>query len=201
MESKKRPQSGEEPRTAADLAPELSRQVRSLRRAKGWTLDQLSGMSAVSRSMLSQVERGEANPTLGVAFRIARAFGVSLDDLVTVPPYARTIEVIRADEETYHFRNDPGCRVRTLSPLYLEKDAEFYEVCLAPGRSLSSAAHVAGTREILTVGQGLVRVSSGADAAELGVGDSAYYPADVAHSIDSIGQVDARLFLIDLYRD
>ena len=46
----------------------LCGRVRDLRKKRGWTLDQLAAASGVSRSMLSQVERGEANPTpdLGV---------------------------------------------------------------------------------------------------------------------------------------
>src|SRR4029450_6016967 len=59
--------------------------VRSLRRSKGLTLEQLASLSGVSRSMLSEIERGGANPTLGVAFRIAQAFGMSLGDFVSVP--------------------------------------------------------------------------------------------------------------------
>ena len=57
-------------------------QVKQLRKRKGWTLEELAAQSGVSRSMLSQVERGAANPTLTVAFRIAQAFDVSLGDLV-----------------------------------------------------------------------------------------------------------------------
>jgi transcriptional regulator with XRE-family HTH domain len=37
----------------------------------------LANASGVSRSMLSQIEREEANPTLAVTLRIARAFGCS----------------------------------------------------------------------------------------------------------------------------
>src|SRR5207244_1789266 len=53
----------------------LARRVRELRRERHWTLDKLSLACGVSRSMLSQIERGQANPTLAVTFAIARAFG------------------------------------------------------------------------------------------------------------------------------
>ena len=180
---------------------EVPAQVRQLRRAKGWTLEELAAISGVSRSMLSQIERGGANPTLAVAFRIARAFGVSLDDLVATPPYEGVIEVVRGDDPKYRFREQPGYRVRTLSPLHLETDLEFYEVVLGPGRSMESNAHVPGTREFLAVHRGSVRVTSGADDDLLQAGDTAYYPADVAHMIASLGPDEAELFLVVLYRD
>lgn len=187
----------------ADELEPLSRyvcgQVRQLRRRKGWTLEQLSSISGVSRSMLSQVERGEANPTLAVAFRIAQAFEVSLGDLVDGAAKRPKIEVIRADDETSVFRDDVKCRIKTLSPLNLEKDVEFYEVMLHRGQCLDSAAHFSGTREFLTVQQGKVLVKSGDEFVEIKKGDSAQYFADVDHSIENVGKSDAIFFLVDIY--
>jgi transcriptional regulator with XRE-family HTH domain len=177
----------------------LCARVRELRRKKGWTLEETSAACGVSRSMLSEIERGRANPTLAVAYRIALAFGMSLGDLVELPDATHRIDVIRADDRTYHFRSDRHCRIRTLSPLYLEKAVEFYEIVLRPGGSLKSSPHFEGARELLTVRRGTVRVSSGEDTAELGGGDSAHYPADVAHAIENHGRDEAVLFLVVTY--
>ena len=73
---------------------------------------------------------------MAVAYRIALAFGMSLGDLVEIPSAVHRIDVIRADDQTYHFRSDRYCRIRTLSPLPLEKAVEFYEVVLRPGGAL-----------------------------------------------------------------
>jgi transcriptional regulator with XRE-family HTH domain len=187
------------PASSSSAGP-LSDRVRDLRKQRGWTLEQLSSACGVSRSMLSQIERDRANPTLGVAFRIAQAFGLSLDNLVGVPRSAPAIDVIRADDRTHHFRSDGDCRIRTLSPLHLEKDVEFYEVSLRPGATLTSAPHFAGTCEFLTVSQGAVRVGSGKDESELRRGDSAHYPADVPHVIANAGKSEALVFLVVIYR-
>lgn len=182
------------------VANHLCDRVRQLRKKKGWTLEELSAACGVSRSMLSQIERNQANPTLAVAYRIAQAFGMSLGSLVDLPNATPTIDVIRADDRTYHYRSEKDCRIRTLSPLHLEKDVEFYEVVLKPGGVLRSSAHFGGTREFVTVGQGTVRVRSNNDEAELNRGDSAHYPADVTHSIENTGRGEAVLFLVDIYR-
>lgn len=89
--------------------------------------------SGVSRSMLSQIERELANPTLAVTVRIASALGLSMSELVDQASPAPGIEVIRADDRSHIFRSDQNCSIRTLSPLHLEKDVEFYEVLLQPG--------------------------------------------------------------------
>lgn len=178
----------------------LGRRVRQLRQARGWSLEALAGASGVSRSMISQIEREQANPTLAVTLRIARALGMALGDLLELPGAVSAITVIRANDKTYHYRSDQHCRIRTLSPLNLEKDVEFYEVLLQPGGALRSAAHFEGTREFLTVQQGRVRVESGPDADELGPGDSATYRADLPHALVNVGTGEAVLFLVDIYR-
>jgi transcriptional regulator with XRE-family HTH domain len=177
----------------------LCDRVRELRRKRGWTLEEMSAACGVSRSMLSEVERGRANPTLAVAWRIARAFGMSLGDLVETPAATPRVDVIRADDRAYHYRSDQHCRIRTLSPLDLEKAVEFYEIVLPPGGALRSAPHFAGARELLTVQSGHVRVTSAGEAEDLRPGDSAHYPADVPHAIENTGDGEAVTFLVVTY--
>lgn len=187
------------PPAAEPLNQLVCERVRSMRRERGWTLEQLASLSGVSRSMLSEIERGGANPTLGVAFRIAQAFGLSLGDLVDVPQSRSRIDVVRTGDRRLLFRDDDECRIRTLSPLHLEKDVEFYEVTIRPGGKLDSSPHFAGTREFLTVEKGTVQLTAGDETTELQRGDSAHYPADLPHSIANIGRGDAVLFLVDIY--
>ena len=192
------------PAASAPIPPEaisqhLGDRVRQLRAERGWSLQTLADASGVSRSMLSQIEREQANPTLAVTLGIARAFDLSIGDLVQLPGASSSLQVIRAADRAYEFRSDQNCRVRTLSPLNLEKDVEFYEVLLREGGELRSAAHFSGTREFLTVQCGLVRVESGDDAEELGKGDSVSYRADVAHAILNAGEGEAVVFLVDIY--
>jgi transcriptional regulator with XRE-family HTH domain len=182
------------------MQQQVCQRVKEMRRQKAWTLEQLASLSGVSRSMLSQIERGGANPTLGVAFRIARAFGVTLADLVDSPTGASRIETVRAGDNDSLFRSDRFIRIRTLSPLHTEKDVEFYELLLRPKGKLKSAAHFEGTREFLTVEKGLLRVRSADETTELHKGDSARYPADVPHEIENAGRGDALAFLVVIYQ-
>jgi transcriptional regulator with XRE-family HTH domain len=182
------------------IAAHLSKRVRQLRRERHWSLDTLSTVCGVSRSMLSQIERSGVNPTLQVIHSIARAFNMSIGELVEVPGASSSLSVIRAGDKAYHYRSDTNCRIRTLSPLHLEKDVEFYEVRLKPSGSLRSAAHFAGTREFLTVQSGTIRVESGGESEELSEGDSISYRADVVHAITNTGRTEAVIFLVDIYR-
>ncbi|MEA3211447.1 MAG: hypothetical protein QOE70_4504 [Chthoniobacter sp.] len=188
------------PEPAEAAVGDLGARIRRLRTERKWSLESLATASGVSRSMLSQIERNEANPTLAVTMRIARAFGVTLGDLVEAPDAASAVQVIRGSDRAQLYRSDKDCQIRTLSPLQLEKDVEFYQVQLQPGGALRSAPHFGGTREFLVVEKGRIRVESGLDTEELEHGDSATYRADVPHAIVNIGKGEALLFLVDIYR-
>lgn len=193
-----------EPPRPQDIAEQLSsalgRRIHALRSDRNWSLEALSAACGVSRSMLSQIERGETNPTLAVTIRIAQAFGQTLAELVEQPLASAAIQVIRNDDRQFHFRSDHDVNLRTLSPLHLEKDVEFYELeLLRPGSRLKSAPHFEGTREFLTVQRGQMRVTSGEDAVDLSKGDSASYRADVEHCIENIGRSESVAFLVVIY--
>jgi len=192
--------------TSVEASPEainenLGKRVKKLRGDRGWSLEELASVSGVSRSMLSEIEREKANPTLTVTFRIARAFGLTLQELIeSAEASASKIQVIRASDRAQVFRSDKHHEIRTLSPLNLEKDVEFYEVTLRPGGALRSQPHFEGTREFLTVEEGSVRIESDQDTDELTKGDSGTYRADVPHAIVNTGKADALVFLVVIYR-
>jgi transcriptional regulator with XRE-family HTH domain len=186
--------------TADAINEDLGRRVKKLRGDRGWSLEELAAASGVSRSMLSEIERQRANPTLSVTYRIARAFGLSLQDLLESANSASTIQTIRANDRAQIFRKDKQCQIRTLSPLNLDKDVEFYELRLPPNGALRSQPHVDGTREFLTVEEGEVELQSGNSSETLGKGDSATYRADVKHTIVNTGKREAVLFLVVIYR-
>jgi transcriptional regulator with XRE-family HTH domain len=213
MTAKSRARSSQRPAIAADspinggpnadgrepLNEYVCQRVREMRKNQGWTLQSLAEKSGVSKSMLSQIERGTANPTLGVAFRIAQAFGITLSDLVEGHSSEPRIEVVRRTDSSSLFRDDDQCRIRTLSPLQMEKDVEFYELTLKAKGALVSAPHFEGTREFLTVEKGSVRLLSAESQDELQRGDSAHYPADVPHRLENIGRGEAVAFLVVIY--
>ncbi len=187
-------------RSAEEVSRHVCGRIHELRRERGWSLDVLSRASGVSRSMLSQIEREQANPTLGVIVKIAGALGLSVAELVEQDAPAQNIEIIRAEDRSHIFRSDQNCSIRTLSPLHLEKDVEFYEVLLSPDGALRSAAHFQGTREFLTVQKGKITVVSDSETVELSKGDSASYRADVPHEIRNSSKGESLVFLVVIYQ-
>jgi transcriptional regulator with XRE-family HTH domain len=67
-----------EPALEGNEALELGRQIRRLRRNANLTLDDLAGAARVSKSLISQVERGLASPSINTLRRIAGALEVPI---------------------------------------------------------------------------------------------------------------------------
>ena len=65
-----------------DLARVLGRNVRELRLARGLTQEDLEGLTGLKRSYISDMERGERNPTVKAIQRLAEALEVEPAELL-----------------------------------------------------------------------------------------------------------------------
>ncbi|MBA2442028.1 MAG: helix-turn-helix transcriptional regulator, partial [Rubrobacter sp.] len=79
----------------AVASEKLGARVRGLRRGARMTLEELSERAGVSRAMVSKVERGEKNPTLVVAAKVAEGLGVTLSRLIEAGDERRVVVVPR----------------------------------------------------------------------------------------------------------
>jgi len=63
----------------------VSNRIRAHRESAGMTQADLARTVGVTRQTLIAIEQEKYSPTLELAFQIARAFGVGLDDLFQYP--------------------------------------------------------------------------------------------------------------------
>ena len=64
------------------MKDDLRTEVRRLRFQNGeMTQEELASKVGVSRQTIIAIERGKYNPSVGLALRIARAFGVRVEDV------------------------------------------------------------------------------------------------------------------------
>ena len=175
--------------------------LRALRTERGLTLEQLSALAGVSKAMLSQIEQDQVNPTVAVMLKIAAAMEINIGDLVDAQTRHNITRIIPASDDRYTFLADPSCTIRTLSPMNMEKNIEFYRLTLERGAEHTSEPHYPGTEEFLYVDKGRVRVTTGDEQADIGRGDSIHYRADVPHTIANIGRGQVETYMIVHYRE
>ncbi|GAB3835031.1 helix-turn-helix domain-containing protein [Dactylosporangium cerinum] len=97
-----------------DFTEQLGERLRELRRTRALSLESLATASGVSRSMISDVERGARSPTVLVLARLATALGTTVSRLLGEDQPARTILLRHAEQ---HAIDHPdGWQRRILSP-------------------------------------------------------------------------------------
>ena len=71
------------------LSHNIAINLKKIRKAKGMSLDVVAEQTGVSKSMLSTIEKGDANPSIGVLGKIISGLRIDLQDL-TQPPQEDT---------------------------------------------------------------------------------------------------------------
>jgi XRE family transcriptional regulator, regulator of sulfur utilization len=171
-----------------------------LRQKRGWSLDELSRQAGVSKSMLSQIERDQANPTVAVVWRLATAFGVAVTELLGGErPAAPLLTTVPAHATPALTSPDGKCELRILGPIELAGQFEWYSLTVQPGGELASQAHEPGSREHLTVLSGQLAVRAGEQSSRLRSGETARYAVDVPHRIHNPGKTGAQALLVVLH--
>jgi XRE family transcriptional regulator, regulator of sulfur utilization len=191
--------SGAVVKTSPAAPPRVGEQIQRLRSERKMTLDELSRAAGVSKSMLSEIERDKANPTIAVAWRLTNALGVKLDSLFAAPKAPDAIAVAGPHDIPTLLGHDAGYQLRVWGPIELAGHFEWYELTLKPGGALVSNAHEPGAREHLTVLQGAIEVEAAGSVERLKSADTARYIADQPHAIRNIGKGEARALLVVIH--
>ncbi|MEC4723430.1 XRE family transcriptional regulator [Noviherbaspirillum sp. CPCC 100848] len=181
--------------------PEVGAMLQKLRLKRGLTLDDLSRAAGVSKSMLSQIEREKANPTIAVAWRLANALGVGIGELLSAnSEQPEAVHVLEPHETPTLPGHHSGYVLRILGPMDLAGKFEWYELTLAPNGMLRSNPHDPGTMEHLTLVSGGMEVEVDGTARLLKVGGTARYAADRPHIIRNSGESEAKAMLVVIHR-
>jgi transcriptional regulator with XRE-family HTH domain len=181
-----------------DLAQLIGRNLKRLRQARGYSMEQLAKRSGVSRAMLSQVEHGRSVPTIGLLWKIASALDVPFSTLTSQSDTPGTV-VLKAAEGKILSSRDGKFVSRALFPFHNERRVEFYELTLKRGAIEKADPHAAGTMENLVVSVGEVEIGTATGTYHLSPGDAIVFEADIPHSYRNVGAVDAIMFLVMTY--
>lgn len=177
----------------------LANKAKSLRRASGLTLQQLSQRSGIAPSTLSKIENGQLSPTYEKIVALAYGLSVDVGELfspVQVPALHARRSVTRAgqglvhstEQYDYAFLHADLAKKRFI-PLLTTIKARH----TVPAASLS--AH--DGEEMVYVLSGSIQVhTAGYAPLVLEVGDSCYFDSTMAHALLSCGECDAQVLWI-----
>jgi transcriptional regulator with XRE-family HTH domain len=182
---------------AAELGRRVAENLRARRRGRSMSLDDLAQASGVSRAALSQIETCKSNPTVGVLWKIAVGLGIPFAELIGAPRSGAM--VLRRPDAQVLRSADGKFESRPLAPAGASPIVELYELRLAARSTHASEAHAPGTREMLVVLSGALRMHVSDEVFDLGAGDAIAFAADRAHAYENPGASEARYHNVIVY--
>jgi transcriptional regulator with XRE-family HTH domain len=160
------------------------------------TLERLAERCGVSKSMLSQIERGQVNPTFAVVWNLSQVLGLDLNLLGRQGEEREVIQHEHAYSSPTRRSEDGLCELRMLSPTRTVLPVEWYEMTLATGGKLVSDAHAAGTFEHFSCLTGAVEVSTAGKSVTARAGDTLRYRADRPHTLSNAHDGESKGLLL-----
>jgi transcriptional regulator with XRE-family HTH domain len=189
---------------ANDIDRRLAERIRAEREARGWSLDELATRSAVSRAMISKIERGESSPTAALLGRLSGALGLSLSRLLARAEAAAAGRLSRAADQSLWRDPATGFRRRALTPAGPAGTSplELIEAELPPGVEIAypATAYAFIQDQQMVVLAGSLRFRQGGEVHDLAAGDCLRLgpPADCVFS--NPGKISCRYLVALLHR-
>ena len=172
----------------------VARNIRRLREENKLSMDELSKLSGVSKSMLAQIERGEGNPTISTLWKLSNGMKVPFDALTVRPksPY----EIVKTSELQPLLED--GGKVKNYSIFPDDENRRFavYYLELGGGSYWESEPHLKGTTEFITIFSGCIEICTDGQRFSISKGESIRFKADSAHSYKNIGNEAATMHMI-----
>lgn len=141
--------------TMEKINKNISINLKTIRKQRRMTLEDVSGVSGVSKSMLGEIERGSTNPTILILWKIAEGLKVPLT--ILLEEEKKDYFVVRNNEKK-RINNDSEFSIFTLFPYYDQHNLEVHKIEIQPSSTLSNPGHLNGVDEYIFLINGEVKI-------------------------------------------
>ncbi|MDR3576944.1 MAG: XRE family transcriptional regulator [Anaerolineaceae bacterium] len=180
-----------------DLTQLVALNLKKIREDKKLSLDKLSELTGVSKSMLGQIERGDSSPTIATVWKIANGLKVSFTSLLETPQSDTTL--LHQADITPLLEDGGKYRLYPFFPIEEGRRFEVYTIEIDPGGQLSAEAHPQGTQEFITLFTGQLTVRVDQQEYRLAHGDSIRFRADRPHAYQNSAATLVKFSLVIHY--
>ncbi len=181
---------------ALALSGQLGATVQRLRKAYNLSLSELSQQSGVAKSIISQIERNETNPTLATIWRLAQALDVSIERVLQTTEDEPFLEKTSRADTPILLSDDGKCRLAIIGWIKTVEWLQCYEFSADPGGVLESEAHQRGSVESLSVREGELEVEVAGVKSAVKAGETLRYRCDRPHVIRNAGKAPAQATMV-----
>ncbi len=162
-----------------DFKKIIASNLKALRQERKLSLDSVAKMTGVSKSMISQIEKGEVNPTISIMWKLANGFKVSFSKLMSEED--ANVEVVKPSEEKVLYEDEGRVKCYPVFTFDSERRFEIFQVVIEENGVVENPGHNTGTQEFITVFEGVLIIETNNRSYRLEAGESIRFRADVAH--------------------
>ena len=167
----------------------VSKNLKALRQDRKLSLEKLSELTGVSKSMLRQIEMGKSSPTIATIWKIANGLKVSFTSLLRKPVTEAQVKPFKSTKpltaESDHYRLFP------LIPFQPEQSFEAYFIEIDPDTVFSGEPHEGNTYEYVFVTHGRLEISVDGENFEINANEFLQFQADCPHTYKCLGKETA----------
>ena len=172
---------------AQELSGQLGKTIQRLRKAYNLSLSELAEQSGVAKSIISQIERNETNPTLATIWRLSQALDVSIERVLATANDDPFIDRSSKGDTPILVSDDGRMRLAIIGWIKTVEWLQWYEVSADPGANLESEAHQRGSIECLSVRSGEFEVEVAGVTQRARAGETLRYRCDRPHTVRCVG--------------
>ena len=178
------------------ISGQLGKTIQRLRKAYNLSLSELAEQSGVAKSIISQIERNETNPTLATIWRLSQALDISIDRVLATVDEEPFIDRSSKPDTPILVSDDGRMRLAIIGWIKTVEWLQWYDLTSEPGGVLESDAHQRGSVECLSVLDGEFEVEISGVVQSAKTGETLRYRCDRPHIVRCVGDAPGRATMV-----
>ncbi len=179
-----------------NMNSKIGENLKKIRKNRNLTMDILSKESGVSKSMISEIERGIRNPSITTLWKIANTLKTPLnyflkDEDLSSPTIYKMNEQLTIEGESYKFH--------PLMDFDEDKKLEIYLTEYFPGSQTDSSFHYEGVEEYVLISSGSLDFYMGDKVTTVKEGEVLHFIADAPHYYRNDSDQVCKAFVLMFY--
>jgi transcriptional regulator with XRE-family HTH domain len=151
--------------------------LKRIREERHLSLGQLAEQAGVSKVILSQIEKGDSNPTINTIWKITGALQLPYTSLLE-PPEVKAVHVRKKD---IHGLEEDGYHIFSYYPKDQDRNFEMYRIEMDAGCVHESIGHSSNSSEYIMVMEGKMTLEVNGSEYLLESDDALYFDASYPH--------------------
>ena len=168
-----------------------------MRKERGFSLDQVSQLTGVSKSMLSQIEKGQKTPTVTTLWKIASGLNVSLSMLMD--DKKPSVHFVSCNNLNPLIEDDGKYKAFPFLPFNEDTKFEVFKMDLEPGCVHNSNPHTKGVKEYVFVSKGYLQIEVKDTTYNIVSGEALVFSGDVCHTYKNDSNEVVTTFVLIFY--